>query len=105
MINSRQRAAAIAVLALWLPSCGPSSAENKVRQTIERLGGTVILDALHKKHIVLVELSRTKAGDAELKELADLKQLGVLLLQQTPITDAGLAEISRCKKLEHLGLG
>src|SRR5665213_3859730 len=60
---------------------------------IENLGGRVALS---------VDLSRTKVKDASIKCLEEFRQLEVLNLRDTEITDAGLSHLVRLTRLRTL---
>ena len=51
-----------------------------------------------------LDLSQTKVTDAGLKELGKLKRLTALHLNNTKVTDAGLKELKELKQLEFLNL-
>ncbi|MCA9039750.1 MAG: hypothetical protein KDA65_05310, partial [Planctomycetaceae bacterium] len=46
----------------------------------------------------------TPVSDAQLEELAKLKNLKSLTLDQTQITDAGLAKLQECESLKKLSI-
>lgn len=78
------------------PQAGES--EQKVAQTIEGLGGRV------QVQVVAIDLSFTKAKDADLKGLKELKSLQTLNLRGTGMTDAGLKDLAPLENLQSLGL-
>ena len=51
--------------------------------------------AFKLKQLKMLALQDTKVTDAGLKELEDLKQLATLALQGTKVTDAGVAELQK----------
>ncbi len=72
---------------------------------IQKLGGKVERDdKAPEKPVVRVNLSITKAGDADLAHLKGLDQLKDLRLNNTPITDAGLEHLKGLSSLEKLYL-
>src|SRR5262245_50620249 len=81
------------------------SARDKVIAEVQRLGGTVEIDATKKNRpIVKVDLHGTKVTDADLVILKNLKELRVLDLRLTRIGDAGVANLKNLTKLETLNL-
>lgn len=54
--------------------------------------------------VIEVNLTNRQIADADLKWLADFKQLQSVNLADTPITDAGLKELAACKQLQELVL-
>jgi uncharacterized caspase-like protein len=79
--------------------------EAKAAAAVERLGGTVTRDEERPgRPVIEVHLSFSKAADADLKELAALKRLQVLVLSFTTITDAGLKELAALPGLRKLYL-
>ncbi len=80
-------------------------AEEKVVQAIQKFGGHVTRDEkTDGKHVVALYLSNGPVTDADLKELAALKQLQKLNLCYTQVTDAGLKELAALKQLQTLDL-
>src|SRR5204863_2419859 len=59
---------------------------------------------MHLKNLTVLDLSQTKVSDAGLKELAGLKNLTALDLFWTPVTENGLRELAPLKNLTMLGL-
>ena len=82
-------------------------AEDKAVAFVEKLGGKVTRDEKAPgKPVVTVFLSGSKkVTDADLKELAALKNLTTLDLIGTEVTDAGLKELATLKNLTTLNLG
>jgi hypothetical protein len=80
-------------------------AEDKAIQFIEKLGGSVVRDEMaDTKPVVEVCLQGTLFTDADVKELASLKNLEALDLCATRITDDGLADLNGFKRLRSLNL-
>ena len=80
-------------------------AEDKAVQAIEKLGGKVTRDEKAVgRPVVEVDLFNRQVADADLKELAQLKQLQSLNLHCTEVTDAGLKELAALKQLQSLNL-
>ena len=72
--------------------------EDAAIKTIKQLHGRVEQDGK------FVDLSSTQVTDAELKELAALKNLTTLDLSDTRVTDAGMKELAALKNLTTLDL-
>ncbi len=72
--------------------------EDAAIKAIKQLGGKV------EQNGKVVDLSSTQVTDAELKELAALKDLTTLDLSETRVTDAGLKELAALKDLTTLNL-
>ena len=70
--------------------------------------GTVVDDILEDllplTEIGVLGLQGTKITDAGLKHVAGFKKMFQLYLGQTAVTDAGLKELATLERLEHLGL-
>src|SRR5262245_15342044 len=82
------------------------SAEEKAIRFVEGLGGRVERDNSKPGKPVTAVYMRSKATNAELKELANFKHLTVLSLQLCArITDAGFAELAPLTNLTTLDLG
>ena len=80
-------------------------AEGKAVQAIGKLGGLVTRDEKAQgKPVVWVRLDFTQVTDADLKELAALKQLQRLELMGTRVTDAGLKDLAPLTQLQALYL-
>ena len=73
-------------------------AEEAAIKAIKQLGGRVEQDGK------VVDLSYTKVTDADLKELAALKNLTTLDLSDTSVTGAGIKELAALKNLTTLHL-
>ena len=72
--------------------------EDAAIKAIKQLGGKV------EQNGKVVDLSSTQVTDAELKELAALKNLTTLNLSETKVTDASLKELADLKNLTTLNL-
>ena len=93
------------LLLLAAPPLFADDAEDKAVQAVMKLGGKVVRDDKDPAHpVVSVDLSLTKATDAGLKELAGLKGLQRLVLDNTKVTDVGLKELAALKGLQTLDL-
>jgi len=80
-------------------------AEDKAVAFVKGLGGKVIRDEkLPGKPVVGLDLEKTAATDAGLKEIAKLTTLTTLNLRDTQVTDAGLKEFAPLKNLANLYL-
>src|SRR5271170_2244333 len=91
----------------WSSLRAADDAEDKVVAFVKQLGGSVKRDdKAEGKPVRSVDLpNRTKVTDAELKELAALKQLQSLRLYGcNNVTDAGLQELAALKQLQSLTL-
>src|SRR2546425_614201 len=84
-----------ALLAALILSGAARADEADAVKLVEKLGGTIKRDDKQPgKPVVEVDLSfRDKVTDADLRELKELKQLVVLDLNFTLVTDAGLKEL------------
>jgi Leucine Rich repeat len=79
--------------------------EDRTIAAIEALGGKVSRNGQDPAGpVTKVDLSSTKATDADLKGLATLKKLEWLALSQTMVTDAGLKEVASLQALQILEL-
>jgi hypothetical protein len=77
-------------------SARADDAEDRAVAFVEKLGGTVTRDAKAPgKPVVRVSLALKKVTDAELKNLAALKNLTALGLIRTKLTGAGLKELQK----------
>ena len=77
----------------------------KVKTTIEKLGGTVfILKRWDRRfgRAISANLSHTDIGDQELARIAELPTLQTLLLEDTAITDEGLVHMQKLRNLHML---
>ena len=80
-------------------------AEEKAVKTIQRLGGDFRRgDTLPDKPIVLVMFYNTKVTDADLKDVAVLRQLQCRNLNATKVTDAGLKHLAPLTEMKELYL-
>lgn len=80
-------------------------AEDQAVEVVKKLRGSVTRDEkLPGKNVIRVYLSRTQVTDAEVKELAALKNLNTLHLGDTRVTDAGVKELGALKNLTELNL-
>src|SRR5262249_56995098 len=105
MMRQRWGAGGGVVLALLVLALPVRADEASAVKAIEKLGGTVTVDAKQPgKPVVAVNLTRSKIADAGLKELKELKSLQTLNLFQTKVTDAGLKELKELKSLQTLNL-
>src|SRR5258708_5642623 len=87
------------MLLAYLSGAGRADEASAVK-AIENLGGKVTRDdKLRGKPVIGVNLSFTKATDAGLKELKELKQLTSLDLSFSQVTVAGLKELKDLKQL------
>jgi Leucine-rich repeat (LRR) protein len=84
----------LAVLALALPCAADDDA---IYREIKKLGGKV-------PTWNVVDFKGTQVKDDDLKLVAKLKNLAMLRLTDTDITDEGLAHLRGLKKLKHLDL-
>ena len=81
------------------PIVRADSTEDAAIKVIKQLGGQI------KQNGEVVDLSRTQVTDAELKELAALKNLATLNLSETWwVTGAGIKELAALKNLTTLDL-
>jgi Leucine-rich repeat (LRR) protein len=103
-------APAFLILGLALPGADAIAQEGAAGQDaedaeIQKIGGKVERDdKAPEKPVVRVNLSITKAGDADLAHVKGLDKLKVLGLNNTPITDAGLEHLKGLSSLEKLYL-
>ena len=73
------------------PWASADEATNKAVEYVEKLGGKVVrVGEMPGETVVAVDLSGVKITDRDLKELAALKDLKLLDLSRTEVTDAGL---------------
>ncbi len=80
-------------------------AEDKAVKAIEKLGGMITRDEqTDGKPVIGVVFREKNVTDADLKELAALKQLQRLYLGNCKITDKGLKELTTLKELQTLYL-
>ena len=79
-----------------------SIVEEAIRKELKKPEGKLTKADLEK--VTRLGLVSTKISDAGLKELAKLKRLGLLYLSGTQITDAGLKELAKIKQLTELTL-
>jgi hypothetical protein len=81
-------------------------AEDKAVEAVKKLGGKVIRDDKDpSKPVIKVNLNVSQVTDADLKELAPLKELKELHLDACHgVTDAGLKELAELKGLQTLDL-
>src|SRR5438094_571835 len=92
-----------AVMLLACLSGAARADEASAVKVVEKLGGKVTRDdKLPGKPVIGVDLNGPQVTDADLKELADLKQLTTLWLNGTGVTDAGLKELADLKQLTSL---
>ena len=82
----------------------PDPSETRALLTIEKLGGRVEREKADGKHVIEVVFRAGNVTDADLKELAALKQLQLLDLRGTQVTDTGLKELAALKQLQMLSL-
>src|SRR6516162_4962276 len=96
----------LAVLALFLSGAQTNGPEGKALALVKKLGGKVHRDDKKEgKPITFVSLSNKQVTDADLKELAGLKQLETLNLTSTQISDSGLKDLTELSQLRCLDLG
>ena len=88
------------LIALMLTS--PLMADETV-STIEKLGGTVRLVSA-KSDALEVDFQHSEVRDQDLKLLSNLKNVTVLRLKKTAITDAGLIHVGKLESLKRLHL-
>ena len=70
-------------------------AEDASAQAVQKLGGRVVrFDSNRGPQYITVDLTSSKATDADLKDLAGLKAARFLNLTRTAVTDAGLQELA-----------
>ena len=91
-------------LALLLAGCqAPVESDTNAEKALEALGAKIVRDDnAPGKPITQVQLAN--ATDANLKEVAGLKNLRSLDLAGTKVTDAGLKELAGLKSLSSLNL-
>src|SRR5262249_30185014 len=71
-------------------------AEAQAARFVEKAGGTITRDPKQKGNpVVVVNLSARKILDEDLNDLAGLTALQALDISFTPVTDAGLRELSQ----------
>ncbi len=90
-----------------ITSAGLKTLANVKNLTKLRLDATRVheLDALaNRKNLLILKLSNTSITDAQLKQIAGLTKLVILDLSGTKITDAGLKELANFKDLRSLDL-
>jgi hypothetical protein len=101
---------ALLILGLAVPGAIALAQEGNASQgaqiaAIQKIGGKVERDdKAPEKPVMRVNLSITKAGDANLVHVKGLDKLKVLSLNNTPITDAGLEHLKGLASLEKLYL-
>ena len=80
-------------------------AEDKAIEFVEKKGWSVSRDhAAPGKPVIAVNFQFCNVTDAELKELAPLKDLTKLTLYMTKVSDAGMKELAPFTKLSELNL-
>src|SRR5689334_372247 len=79
-------------------------AEDRAISLVKYLGGKVERERSQKQPVVTVILNGTKVTDADLMDLAALRQLQSLELNDTQITDTGLANVADLTNLRELAL-
>jgi internalin A len=90
---------------VMVESQGAASDEENVIKALEALGGKVERDeAAPGKPAIGVDLSGTKAGDDDLKDIAALVELRRLDLTDTKITDLAISHILKLGSLSTLSL-
>ncbi|MEZ6053809.1 MAG: M56 family metallopeptidase [Planctomycetaceae bacterium] len=83
----------------------PDSAQDRLIDEIERLGGSFDVDPDSDDGVVYgINLFNTEATDDTLKLLSDQRGLRWLSLSKTKITDEGLRHLSHLRKLYYLDL-
>src|SRR5262249_12599519 len=92
----------LVVLLTWPAALHAGEAGKRMVQTIKQLGGKV--DSDDPEGVATVVLYHTRATDADLRDLAALKNLKVLLLDNTAVTDEGLKPLASLKQLHTLTL-
>ena len=92
---ARNMLVALAGLAWAMPTWADEAAG---MQEVKRLGGKVI-----SRHVL--DFANAQVTDADLKVLEQFKELAVLRLDGTGITDQGLKIVGARRKLRHLYLG
>lgn len=63
-----------------------------------------ILEILHFKNLVMLDLRETKISDASIKPLRQLTKLKIIHLNGCPISDAGLGELAKMKSLTRISI-
>ena len=69
-------------------------AEDKAAEVLKKLKGRVSREAKGEKHVTAVNLGSTKVTDADLQAVAAFKQLKVLDLNFTQVSDAGMKHLA-----------
>src|SRR5260370_10957574 len=95
MTSFRTTLLALFLLPLAVFAQGGDEAEAKAAALIDKLGGKVTREPKIKGNpIVAVNLSSREINDATLKALAGLKHVRALDIGFTPVSDAGLKELT-----------
>ena len=103
---------AVVLVGLCLPAAGAGRPENEerpaiiektIRMQLKKPKGKLTKADLEK--VVSLNLNFTKLTDEGLKELPKLKRLTYLRLFSTQITDAGLKELTKRQQLTAIDLG
>ena len=84
------------------PLIADPTVEKVLRKELKKPEGELTKADLAK--VRRLALSTTRITDAGLKEVAKMKRLTKLHLSRTKITDAGLKEVAKLKQLEYLNL-
>jgi internalin A len=95
----------IALFLLLFSPLVASASQDEAIATIQKLGGTVEVDATHPgKPVIKVDLHKTTLSDADLAVLAAFPDLQTLDLRLTRIGDEGVLHLKNLKKLRFLNL-
>src|SRR6185312_7719005 len=79
--------------------------KEKMGESIMELGGEIERDESHPlKPVVVVNFAQTRITDSDLGCLERLTEIRKLRLEDTLVTDAGMARLSELVKLESLNL-
>src|SRR2546428_10810193 len=110
MLQLRLNNVALLVFSMLMHGSGGLTAsavdkeEDQALPAVERLGGEGVRDEKDPaRPIVKIDLSRTKASDADLRKIARVRSIRSLILWNTRITNEGLKELAALD-LQELGL-
>jgi hypothetical protein len=105
-MRTEHRLLLVVLVCAWLvPGCGGKTETEQAIEVFKKLGGKVEIDEnLPNKPVVMVDLRNTAITDDQLKNLKEMPQLQVLILDSTGISDAGLEPIKGCSQLQRIFL-